>query len=390
AVLIGKQFRCAPPDGTVVITHEMELVHIHTVHELKQIMIVLVYVVEEWEDPTLSWDPTNFSGLRETWLPEEAIWVPDIIVFNMLNHQELLHSVRSPIRVQYTGRVTFSYPAIYSVMCRIGIAQFPFDSQTCELRIASWGYGEDKLQLNATRKPYLQHYSANEEWALHDIGIRQALYDHEGMIVSEARYFVVIARKPFYYLVSLVLPSYIICMLSIGGLFARFSTKHERQERFTLGVTAILSMAVLSLVVTEKVPHSSEGVPLLVVYFHFNIVMLTLATILTSVVMRVHAKGFSTPLQPPSKRLLRYMFILEEEFSPACISGRTNLVNWKRRLVAEQWGEVSRRLDYIMAFAFLIIVTTPTVYLFLLCFSSNDTTEEEALVTGSQKSVHRV
>ncbi|KAK6059819.1 hypothetical protein COOONC_02528, partial [Cooperia oncophora] len=47
-------------------------------------MIVLVYVVEEWEDATLSWDPTNFSGLRVTWLPEEAIWVPDIIVFNML------------------------------------------------------------------------------------------------------------------------------------------------------------------------------------------------------------------------------------------------------------------------------------------------------------------
>ncbi|KAK6032863.1 hypothetical protein OSTOST_00941, partial [Ostertagia ostertagi] len=129
--------------------------------------------------------------------------------------------------------------------------------------VASWGYGEEKLQLNATKKPYLQHYSANEEWALHDVSIRQDHYDHEGMIVNEARYVVVIARKPFYYLISLVLPSYIICMLSIAGLFARFSTKHERQERFTLGVTAILSMAVLSLVITEKVPHTSEGVPLL-------------------------------------------------------------------------------------------------------------------------------
>lgn len=35
------------------------------------------------------------------------------------------------------------------------------------------------------------------------------------------------------------------------------------QERFTLGVTAILTMAVLSLVVSEKVPHSSTSVPLL-------------------------------------------------------------------------------------------------------------------------------
>jgi len=35
------------------------------------------------------------------------------------------------------------------------------------------------------------------------------------------------------------------------------------QERFTLGVTAILTLAVLSVVITEKVPHSSEEVPLL-------------------------------------------------------------------------------------------------------------------------------
>lgn len=100
-------FRRAPPDGVVQITHEMELVHIITVDELKQTMRVLVYVIEvtaviylvalkillllhvsycshqEWEDATLSWDPTNFSGLRITWIPEESIWVPDIIVFNM-------------------------------------------------------------------------------------------------------------------------------------------------------------------------------------------------------------------------------------------------------------------------------------------------------------------
>ena len=130
-------------------------------------------------------------------------------------------------------------------------------------------------------------------------------YDHEGITVSELRYVIAIVRKPFYYLVSLVLPSYLICALSIAGLFARFSTRHERQERFTLGVTAILSMAVLSLVVTEKVPHSSEDVPLLskfssnlpkptkthlVVYMHFIVVMVTIATILTSTVMRVHAR----------------------------------------------------------------------------------------------------
>lgn len=47
---------------------------------------------------------------------------------------------------------------------------------------------------------------------------------------------------------------------------------HKLQERFTLGVTAILTMAVLLLIVSEKVPHSSTAVPLLgslLVFRHF-------------------------------------------------------------------------------------------------------------------------
>ncbi|KAL6724582.1 hypothetical protein Aduo_019460 [Ancylostoma duodenale] len=360
----------------------MELVHIINVDEVKQTMRVLVYVVEEWEDPTLSWDPTNFSGLRVTWLPEDSIWIPDIIVFNMLDHQELLHSVRSPIRISHTGRITFSYPAIYSVMCRINVAKFPFDTQRCDLRIASWGYGEEKIFLNASRKPFLQHYTANEEWALQEVSTSQDHYDHEGTVVSEAKYIVSISRKPFYYLISLVVPSYIICMLSVAGLFARFSTKHERQERFTLGVTAILSMAVLSLVVTEKVPHSSEEVPLLIVYFHFNIVMVTLATTLTSTVMRVHSKGFSHRMLPPPQWLLRYLFIQGADFTSI---PNGNSINVKRLVIAEQWGAVSRRMDILLALFFLVTVSTPTVYLFILCFSMDNNSQERELLERSRE-----
>ncbi|EYB94307.1 hypothetical protein Y032_0173g411 [Ancylostoma ceylanicum] len=274
----------------------MELVHIINVDEVKQTMRVLVYVVEEWEDPTLSWDPTNFSGLRVTWLPEDSIWVPDIIVFNMLDHQELLHSVRSPIRISHTGRITFSYPAIYSVMCRINVAKFPFDTQKCDLRIASWGYGEEKIFLNASRKPFLQHYTANEEWAL------QVL--------------------------------------------------------------------------------TSINIDILFVYFHFNIVMVTLATTLTSTVMRVHSKGFSHRMLPPPQWLLRYLFIQGADFTSI---PNGNSVNVKKLVIAEQWGAVSRRMDILLALFFLVTVSTPTIYLFILCYSMDNNSQERELLERSRE-----
>ncbi|KAK6059820.1 hypothetical protein COOONC_02529 [Cooperia oncophora] len=119
--------------------------------------------------------------------------------------------------------------------------------------------------------------------------------------------------------------------------------------------------------------------------------MVTLATILTSIVMRVHSKGFSAQLLPPPKWLLRYLFIRQPEFGPACTSGGTvNFASWKRQVITEQWSKVSRRMDYAMAIAFLITVTAPTAYLFLICFSSTDTAQEKALIAESRESVHRV
>ncbi|CAJ0583608.1 unnamed protein product, partial [Mesorhabditis spiculigera] len=303
-----KHISAAPPDGLIIVKYEMELVHILAVDELRQTIRVLVYVTQEWTDSSLSWNPANFSGQEMTWLPVGSVWIPDTIVFNMLDHADLLQHVRIPVKINYTGKVVYTYPAIYNVMCTLGIQDFPFDDQACVLRVASWGYDKGKLLLNASHKPVLEHYLCNEEWALTSVGITDTTYEHEGTVVSEVEYTINIRRKPLFYMISLVLPSAIICGLSIAGLFARFSTREERQEKFTLGVTAILTMAVLSLVVAEKVPHSSEEVPLMVVYFHFNIIIVTVATICTSTVMGIEFRGITHP-GPPSEWLLRIFLI---------------------------------------------------------------------------------
>ncbi|WKY09316.1 hypothetical protein Q1695_002015 [Nippostrongylus brasiliensis] len=281
----------APPDGLLDVHYEMELVHILGIDELKQTMTVLVYVDEKWNDPSLSWDPALFGGITKTWLPITKIWVPDIIIFNMLHHEDLLSAVRAPALIYPNGTVEASHPAVYTVTCEINIKRFPLDDQRCALEIASWTYGKDKIRLHAHTEHSLQHYTDNEEWRLLKVNVVEDEYEHEGINVSELRYDVSVKRRPLFYMVTLTFPSYVMCAISVVGLFARFSTTGEREERFTLGVTAILTMAVLSLVVSEKVPHSSTHVPLLVAYFLFNMIAVSLAAMTTGLVMRIHRMG---------------------------------------------------------------------------------------------------
>ncbi|CAI4224809.1 unnamed protein product [Auanema sp. JU1783] len=289
--LMNRHNMNAPPDGLLDLHYEMELVHILGIDELKQTMTVLIYVEERWTDPSLAWDPALFGGIQKTWLPIDKIWLPDIIIFNMLEHEDLLSSVRAPVRISSNGTIVASHPAVHTVSCEINIRHFPLDDQRCALQIASWAYGKEKIRLHAHTEHSLQHYTDNEEWKLLNISVKEDTYEHEGTEVSEVSFDVSVKRRPLFYMVTLTFPSYIMCSISVVGLFARFSTTGEREERFTLGVTAILTMAVLSLVVSEKVPHSSTHVPLLVAYFLFNMIVVSIAAMTTGIVMRVHRKG---------------------------------------------------------------------------------------------------
>uniref|UniRef100_A0A914E608 Uncharacterized protein n=1 Tax=Acrobeloides nanus TaxID=290746 RepID=A0A914E608_9BILA len=321
--LLSQHNKNAPPDGIVDVYYELELVHILGIDELKQTMTALVYIDERWTDPTLSWEPSEHGNIEKTWLPMHEVWMPDIIIFNMLHHEDLLSRVRAPIMLYSNGTVECSHPAVYTVTCQINIRHFPLDDQRCALEIASWAYSDEKIRLHAHIEHSLEHYAPNEEWRLLNVSIAEKEYEHEGIAVSEIHYEIAVRRKPLFYMVTLTFPSYVMCAISIVGLFARFSTTGEREERFTLGVTAILTMAVLSLVVSEKVPHSSTHIPLLVAYFLFNMVVVSAAAMTTGIVMRVHRRGRFGE-EPPTWLLRLFILSAKSQVKKPYTNNRSN------------------------------------------------------------------
>ncbi|KAI6220981.1 hypothetical protein M3Y99_01572300 [Aphelenchoides fujianensis] len=192
----------------------------------------------------------------------------------------------SPALIYANGTIECTLPAVYT--------HFPIDTQRCALEVASWSYNEEKLRLHPHLEHNLQHYVPNEEWHLVNVTVIEAHYDHKGIVVSELLYEISVRRKPLFYFITVTVPSYVMCVITIIGLFARASTTSERIERFTFGVMATItstSTAVLSLVVSEKVPHSSTAIPLLVAYFLFNMMVLSTAVVITSAILRVHRSG---------------------------------------------------------------------------------------------------
>jgi hypothetical protein len=80
---------------------------------------------------------------------------------------------------------------------------------------------------------------------------------------AELHYLLGLQRKPEYYVYVLLLPTFLLTSLCIIGSFTPNSNINERNERVTLGLTTLLSMAVILNVVSSEMPIGSLHLPVL-------------------------------------------------------------------------------------------------------------------------------
>lgn len=42
------------------------------------------FTLKEWQDHKFKWDPAEYGGVTELYVPSEHIWLPDIVLYNKL------------------------------------------------------------------------------------------------------------------------------------------------------------------------------------------------------------------------------------------------------------------------------------------------------------------
>ena len=48
----------------------------------QELMQVHAYVIVEWLDELLTWDPANFSGVSRLTVDADDIWTPTLVIYN--------------------------------------------------------------------------------------------------------------------------------------------------------------------------------------------------------------------------------------------------------------------------------------------------------------------
>ncbi|KAF8358851.1 acr-5 [Pristionchus pacificus] len=305
----------------VRINVSMSLYQILEVDEHSQSLSVNVWMVQDWYDEFLDWNPEQYGLLNKTIVPHQQLWIPDTYLYNsetleQKKTESLMNAIVSTghwANDSLGARVQLLFPAIYRLSCKMNVRFFPYDQQNCTFIISSWTH--DKSSIDYWPKMdevNLKNMVRNDEWEVLSFNfVRREVYYKcckEPWVMLYAQ--LVIKRKPLYYIVNLVIPTSIITIVAVTGFFTPTSSSSERDEKLYLGINTLLTMSIMMLMVCNQMPSTSTYVPLMSWYYIGIIFVIVTGTLMATLVLAIHAqKQYNRPLSKGVRRLVHNWFI---------------------------------------------------------------------------------
>ncbi|KAF5299326.1 hypothetical protein FQA39_LY02499 [Lamprigera yunnana] len=276
-------------------------------------MTTNVWVLQEWNDYKLKWNPDDYGGVETLHVPSEHIWLPDIVLYNNADGNYEVTIMTKAI-LHHTGKVVWKPPAIYKSFCEIDVEYFPFDEQTCFMKFGSWTYdgymvdlrhlsqGQDSDNIDVGID--LQDYYISVEWHIMRVpAVRnEKFYSCCEEPYPDIIFNITLRRKTLFYTVNLIIPCVGISFLSV----LVFYLPSDSGEKISLSISILLSLTVFFLLLVEIIPPTSITVPLLGQYLLFTMLLCTLSVVTTIAVLNVN---FRSPVTHKLAPWVRYFFI---------------------------------------------------------------------------------
>ncbi|XP_023323717.1 acetylcholine receptor subunit alpha-type acr-16 [Eurytemora carolleeae] len=148
-----------------------------------------VWLSSSWIDERLAWDPKEYHDIDSIRVPAHDIWIPDLEVYNNLEHgpgyiNDVLKSRSTNTLVMSNGMVIYIPAAKLSVPCNDEeFANWPWGEYDCSIKLGSWAYSGYMINLQKyENKNYITTESVDEATSSSPVFFTENSFQEDSLI----------------------------------------------------------------------------------------------------------------------------------------------------------------------------------------------------------------
>ncbi|XP_051787649.1 5-hydroxytryptamine receptor 3A-like [Erpetoichthys calabaricus] len=331
-------------DEPLVVGISMTVDNIVELDGKSQSMLSMVWFDMVWQNSFISWNPEDFCGISDIFIPLDTVWMPEVYVYENINEDV---SVKiNFLNVNNDGMISQSKPWRIVSTCMLNVRKFPFDTQKCSITFGPYVHSIEEVVMisifsaNELKEMTLAHYINRGEWELLDIEVLDQNLTFGKNLFSKVKYTITLQRTSALYIINLIAPAIFLLIVDFGSMFIPITAG----ERLGVKVTIVLGFSVLLLILNDLVP-STNSTPILGVFFTLCLLIMILSILGTIAVL--HMVEQSTDRKIPSwlqtclfKYLAKFLSVntncLSQKKTGQCSNDLTD-VSRTQNEVKEEW-----------------------------------------------------
>uniref|UniRef100_A0A8D8FSZ1 Neuronal acetylcholine receptor subunit alpha-7 n=1 Tax=Culex pipiens TaxID=7175 RepID=A0A8D8FSZ1_CULPI len=206
------------------------------------------------------------------------------------------------VLIYNTGEVLWVPPTDYHANCKLNLRFWPFDQQTCIVKIGSWTFDGYKLNISEYGKAKVDIDVDNNEWTVVDLAteIHTTVYECCPEPYMDIQYNVTMQRQSSTHRAIVISPAFVIMLLALSV----FWLPPNCGEKIVLNGIIALIVTVFLIYFATQLPAMSGNTPLIVTFFSTTLYLVAFGTILSVIVLRMSRTKHADPVPHVFKKQL--------------------------------------------------------------------------------------
>ncbi|NXC86058.1 ACHG protein, partial [Cercotrichas coryphoeus] len=311
----NRHLRPARGNEIIDVSLKLTLTNLISLNEREETLTTNVWIEMQWTDYRLSWDPEEYDNIQLLRVPSTMVWLPDVVLENNIDGTFEI-TLYTNVLVYPDGSIYWLPPAIYRSVCVIHVTYFPFDWQNCTMVFQSQTYSANEINLLLTVEDGQtvewifidpEAFTENGEWAIKHRPARKIINsDHftpDDIQYQQVIFYLIIQRKPLFYIINIIVPCVLISAMAV---LVYFLPAKAGGQKCTVSINVLLAQTVFLFLIAQKVPETSQAVPLIGKYLTFLMVVTVVIVVNAVIVLNVSLR---TPNTHSMSQRVRQVFL---------------------------------------------------------------------------------